>query len=76
MPADNIRDDKSVQHAVRNLFLGRAPERELDLEQMWLELEPKFQLTPDTHEGEKIIMDAGAYATQNCHSRSGIPKTA
>ncbi len=28
---------------------------------MWVDLDPKFQLTPDTHEGENIIMDAGAY---------------
>jgi hypothetical protein len=52
-----IRDDDSVQTAVRNLFMGSAPEREADLAAMWEE-EPKFQITPDLHEGDRIMMDA------------------
>lgn len=61
MTADDVRDDQSVQSAVRNLFMGSAPEREDDLAAMWQELEPIFQITPDLHEGDRIIMDAGAY---------------
>jgi len=61
MPTDDLRDDQSIQTAVRNLFFGSVPERKSNLSQMWLDLEPKFQLTPDAHEGENIVMDAGAY---------------
>jgi hypothetical protein len=61
MSGNEVRDDHSVQTAVRDLFIGSAPERELDLTGMWKELDLIFQLTPDIHEGDRIIMDAGAY---------------
>lgn len=60
-PDNDIRDDQTVQDSVRHLFVGCAPERTAELDQMWLELAPLFQLTPDEHEGDRIIMDAGAY---------------
>lgn len=55
------RSDAQVQAAAQFLFLGSAPERKEDLEDMWRELEPLFQLTEDNHPDGKIIMDAGAY---------------
>jgi hypothetical protein len=61
MTDDHVRDDDSVQTAVRNLLLGSAPEREVELALAWAELEPKFQLTPDQHQGDRVILDAGAY---------------
>ncbi len=61
MPENGVRDDPSLQTAVRVLFIGSAPERESDLIEMWKELDLKFQLTPNLHEGDRIIMDAGAY---------------
>jgi hypothetical protein len=61
MTAEGVGDDHSVQAAVRNLFLDSAPEREADLAAMWQELQPKFQIAPDLHEGNRLIMDAGAY---------------
>jgi hypothetical protein len=72
-----VRDDDSVQTAVRNLFMGSAPERESDLTAMWRELEPRFQITPDLHEEDRIIMDAGAYRYVRFNHRvlrdSGLP---
>jgi hypothetical protein len=56
-----IRDDNTVQVAVRDLFLGCAQERASELADMWLELDLRFQLTPGFHEGKCLIMDAGAY---------------
>jgi hypothetical protein len=61
MSENEVRDDPLSQTAVRNLFIGNAPERQSDLIGMWKELDPVFPLTPDIHEGNRIIMDAGAY---------------
>jgi hypothetical protein len=41
--------------------LSAAPERENELATLWEELDLKFQLTLDMHEGDRIIMDADAY---------------
>lgn len=59
--SESVRDDRMVQEAVRQLFLGSAPERAVALNFMWQELEPVFQLTPDKHRGDRIIFDAGLY---------------
>lgn len=59
--ADDIRDDDGVQAAARNVLMGAAPEREIDLDNVFLNLDPRFQLAPDIHLGERVIMDAGAY---------------
>lgn len=58
---NEVRDDKMVQEAAKQLFFGSAPERAADLSLMWLELEPVFQLAPDEHQGDRIIFDAGLY---------------
>ena len=57
----NVRDDEQVRTAARNVLLGSAPEREAELTKLWEELEPRFQLTADTHEGERLVMEAGMY---------------
>lgn len=56
-----VRQDEDVQAGPLSLFLQAAPERKSELEALWLQLAPRFQLTPDTHEGERIILDAGAF---------------
>jgi hypothetical protein len=56
-----VRDDDSVQVAARNVLRGGAPERDADLDDMWRELDPKFQLAPNLDGVQPIIMDAGAY---------------
>lgn len=56
-----LRSDIHVQDAVKQLFIGGAPERSADLANMWLDLEPLFQLADDVHPDGRIIMDAGAY---------------
>lgn len=61
MTADSLRDDDSIQVAARNVLMGAAPERNADLDNMWGELDARFQLAPDFHEGDRVIMDAGAY---------------
>lgn len=55
------RQDEIVQQAIRNLFLGSVPERAEELTSLWGQLDPVFQLVPDVHEDERIIMDAGAF---------------
>lgn len=55
------REDEQVRTAVRNALLGSAPERESELVSLWDLLEPRFQLTADTHDGERLVMDAGMY---------------
>lgn len=61
MTGESVRDDESVQVAARNALMGAAPERSADLDDMWRDLDPRFQVAPDVHEGERVIMDAGAY---------------
>lgn len=56
-----LRDDDDVKNAVRNALLGSAPEREAELVDLWSVLEPRFQLTDDTHDGERFVMEAGMY---------------
>jgi hypothetical protein len=56
-----IRDDEAIQTAAKSLFLGCAPERSADLDQLWRDYSPKFQLTDDLNEGRHVIMEAGAY---------------
>jgi len=61
MSKQEVRDDKTVQDAVRNLFNGAAPERAREIQEFWELLSPKFQLTGDLHKGDRLIMDAGAF---------------
>jgi hypothetical protein len=61
MTDSEVREDDSIQDAARNVLMGGAPERKTALDEIWRELDPKFRLAPDVHEGERIIMDAGAY---------------
>lgn len=56
-----LRSDIQVQDAVKQLVIGSAPERTADLADMWLDLEPLFQIADDLNPDGRIIMDAGAY---------------
>jgi hypothetical protein len=56
-----IRNDDDVKNAVHNALLGSAPERKAELDKLWNMLEPRFELTDDTHEGERFVMEAGMY---------------
>ena len=60
-PQNIVRDDDAIQSAAKTLFLGCAPEREKELDALWSMLAPKFQMVGDIHDGDRIIMDAGAY---------------
>ncbi|WP_057460735.1 phage exclusion protein Lit family protein [Pseudovibrio sp. POLY-S9] len=59
--SDKARQDETVQQAIRDLFIGSIPERGEELTSLWNELDPVFQLVPDIHEDERVIMDAGAF---------------
>jgi hypothetical protein len=61
MTDDLIRDTHDIQVAAFGNLTGAIPERTTDMESMWRDLEPKFQLTPDILNGDRIILDAGAY---------------
>ena len=56
-----LREDEQVKIAVRNVLLGSVPERESELLSLWSLLEPRFQLTADTHDGTRLVMEAGMY---------------
>ena len=56
-----LRTDQDVQDAVKALIHGCAPERRAEIDAIWSAYRPEFQLTPDVHEGERFILDAGAY---------------
>lgn len=57
----NIRSDPEVQAAAKSLFLGCAPERQTDLEALWRDLDPEFQVLDDNHPEGPFIFDAGLY---------------
>ena len=50
------REDEQVKTAVRNVLLGSAPERESELASLWSLLDPRFQLTADTNDGERLAI--------------------
>ena len=55
------REDEQVKTAVRNVLLSSAPERESELASLWSLLEPRFQLTADTLDDARLVMEAGMY---------------
>jgi len=59
-PAEK-NDDDSIQHAVRQLFIGSAPERIADLEQMWTDLAPVFTVMPEENREGRFILAAGLF---------------
>lgn len=60
-PRNVMRDEDAIQNAAKTLFLGCAPERQNELDALWSTLAPKFQMVGDVHDGDRVIMDAGAY---------------
>lgn len=55
------RNDEEIQTAIRNMFLGVAPEREEELKQFWDRYQLRFNLLADNSLDGSFIMDAGAY---------------
>ncbi|MGO9170758.1 MAG: phage exclusion protein Lit family protein [Rhodomicrobium sp.] len=60
-PENPVYQDSTVQSAAMRVLLGSAPEREMELRELWRLLDPKFQFVGDVHEGERFILDAGAF---------------
>lgn len=58
---EQVREDEQVTAAARNALLGAAPEREEELAAVWDRIAPRFQLTGDLHNGERLVMEAGLY---------------
>jgi hypothetical protein len=48
-----MRDDETIQTNAKNLFLGCAPERKADLDELWQDYSPKFQLTKTAEFGDE-----------------------
>ncbi|MBK9496615.1 MAG: hypothetical protein IPO08_19365 [Xanthomonadales bacterium] len=61
MHDDLPRNGDEVQEAVKAMFLGCAPERKQELEELWKENELRFNVLPDTGRNGKVILDAGQY---------------
>lgn len=58
---EELRTDQDVQIAARFLFDGCAPERRQDIDALWASFRPSFQFAPDIYQGQRFILDAGAY---------------
>lgn len=56
-----VRQDETVQQAIRDLFIGSVPERAKDLAALWEDNDLMIRLFPDVHEDSRIIMAGGAY---------------
>lgn len=57
----DIRNDPEVQEAAKQVILGCAPERQADLEALWRDLNPEFQVHDDNHSDGPFIFDAGQF---------------
>lgn len=56
-----VRQDKTVQRAICDMFIGSVPERAEDLAALWKDNDLVIRLFPDVHEGGRIIMAGGTY---------------
>lgn len=56
-----MRNDQAVQDAARALFEGVAPERKSELEQLWNEHSPRFNLLEDFSQDGSFVLEAGCY---------------
>ena len=56
-----MRNDDQVQEAVRNLFEGVAPERRVELCDLWNDYGPRFNILTDAGPDGLFVFDAGAY---------------
>lgn len=55
------RNESDIQLAVKQLFIGVAPERSDELSKLWDEYQLRFNLLPEDGRDGKFVMDAGAY---------------
>lgn len=60
VPADEV-GRLALQAAVRDAFLGAAPERAAELEGYWESYGPQFLILADDDPVGPIIMDAGGF---------------
>jgi hypothetical protein len=56
-----MRNDQSIQDAARALFEGLVPERRAELEQLWADHAPRFNLLEDFSQHGSFVLDAGGY---------------
>ncbi|NRB20430.1 MAG: hypothetical protein HRU33_23585 [Rhodobacteraceae bacterium] len=65
-----MRKDIEVQEAVRQMFVGVAPERAGDLQELWDKYNPRFNILPDMGPEGNFIFDAGAYVDVRFNHRA------
>ena len=65
-----MRKDAEVQNAVRNLFLGAAPERQSELSELWKRYTPQFNFLTNSDSDSLYLMDAGAYCIVRFNNRA------
>lgn len=64
------RIDGQVQSAVQALFSGCAPERREELDSLWSQFAPEFQIHVDNHPDGPFLFDAGAYKFVRLNNRA------
>jgi hypothetical protein len=64
------RGDAQVQTAARALFDGCAPERRAELDSLWQQFAPEFQVHEDDHPNGPFLFDAGAYKYVRFNNRA------
>jgi hypothetical protein len=57
----SINKAQTVQQAAHSLFLGCAPERKADLEDLWKRYQPEFKLLDDAGPDAFFTLEAGLY---------------
>jgi hypothetical protein len=62
---DEWRNDEEVQVAAQTLFLGVVPERRADLQALWQQYNPRFNLLLDKTPDGLFVMEGGLYRDVN-----------
>ena len=60
------RNNSEVQKAVKDLFMGVAPERQSELTQLWEQYQIRFNIL----QNDSFVMEAGAYRDVNFNNRA------
>lgn len=61
MDPQQVRNDAVVQDAVSKMFVGVAPERETELQEIWATNDLRFNVLPDNGRDGKFVFDAGLF---------------
>jgi hypothetical protein len=56
-----VQNDQRVQEAARNLFEGITPERMEELQELWANYAPHFNILDDLSRDGRFVIDAGLY---------------